>query len=260
MKIWVLARLVWLEIRRRKDFYLLAMTFALAMVSLLFTDTFGAEGAVRYITDAGLTLAWFSSLLLVISTAGRQLSQDHTSGVIHVLLSKPIARGQYLVGKWLGSWMSVVAATALFYLATWVFAAGRGSHVDIRTLVQAFVLHAAALGMVAALTLALGTRLTGAAARVLAWIIVLVSLFIVDRVPALLSHADPLSASALLILYFAFPQLTLLDLRLRLAHEWGPAPSGVVLVALAYGVGWTVLGLLLAWLGYRRRFFPRDIE
>lgn len=253
----ILARVVWLEILRRKDLYVLGLLLAAALAALLSTDAFGAAGAGRYLVDAGATLAWAASLILTLSAAARQLPAEEARGTIFTLLSKPVSRASVIVGKWLGAWTAGAAAAALFYGVTLAAAALRGGGVDGRTLAQALLLHAAGLSIATALALALSTRLTLGAALTVAWLVVLDSWFFAGRIPELAGGAGPARGAILLAVYFATPQWPLFDLRLRLAHGWGPAPAAAVGAALAYAAGWTVLLLGLAWLGYRRRYFKR---
>lgn len=253
----ILARVVWLEILRRKDLYVLGLLLAAALAALLSTDTFGAEGAARYLVDTGATLAWAASLILTLSAAARQLPADENRGTVLAILAKPVSRASVVIGKWLGVWTAGAAAAALFYVVTLSAAALRGGGVDGRTLTQALLLHAAALSVATALAIALSTRLTLGAALTIAWLVVLHSWFFASRIPELSGGAGAVRGAILLAAYFATPQWTLFDLRLRLAHGWGPAPAAAVSVALVYAAGWTVLLLGLAWLGYRRRYFKR---
>ncbi len=253
----IVARIVWLEILRRKDLYVLALLLAAALAALLSADAFGTGGAARYIVDAGITLAWAISLILTLAAAARQLPAEQSSGTIHTVLSKPVSRAAVLLGKWLGVWTACAVATALFYGVTLAAAALRGGGMDGRTLAQAILLHAAGLSMAAALPLALSTRFSPGAALTISWIVVLASWFFAVRIPELYGEAGDVRGTLLLIGYFATPQWPVFDLRLRLAHDWGPAPAGAVAAALAYAAGWTALLLTLAWLGYRRRCFPR---
>jgi len=258
VKALVVARLVWLEILRRKDLYVLGLALAAALAALLATDAFGAEGAARYVLDSGVTLAWAVSLVLAVTAAGRQLPADEARGTVYALLSTPLSRTSALLGKWLGAWTAASAATALCYAAALGAAALRGGAADARTLVQALALHAAAIAVVCAMAIAVSTRLSHGATLVISGIAVWACGFLAAEIPALAVGAGPVRQTALLALYYAVPHLSLFDLRLRLAHAWGPAPAGAVAAALASGAGWTALLLTLAAVSYRRRYFRRD--
>ncbi len=253
-----LAQIVWREVLRRKDLYLLAVALGAALLALSSADAFGAAGAGRYILDAGVALAWAASLTLAVTTAGRQLPRDLETGVVFSLLSKPVSRTEVVLGKWLGAWTVSCAATVLFYAVALAAAANRGGFPEPRTLIQALALHAAALAWVCALALAISTRCSLAAALVFSGVALWVSAFMAPAIPELAQGAGRARETALLLVHYAVPHLSLFDLRLRLAHRWGPAPAGAVAAALAYGAGWTALFLLLGAQSYRGRHFRRD--
>jgi len=252
-----IARMVWLDLLRRKDLYVLLILLGGLLLALLSLNVFGLGGMIRYVKDAGLLLTWLFSWILAISVASRQLPQEETRRTIFSLLAKPLTRGELLCGKWLGAWSVVCAATSLFYLLLVLVVALRGGRFAPLTLAQTALLHALSLGLLTAFALALSTRVTQGAAAALAYIGALASYLIVPQVPAFLTAADGWRATALLVLYYALPHLELFDLRQRAVHDWGPVPGGLVAGITLYGAVWMALLLLLGWLGFRRKRFTR---
>ncbi len=257
MRIVTLARVVWLETLRRKDVYVLLVLLAAMLGALLSLNLYGLGGVVRYLKDTGLLLSLVLSWILAVGVTARQLPQEEMRGTIHPLLAKPVTRAELILGKWLGGWLVVCAATALFYLLVLLVVAHRGGRLDAITLLQTFVLHAAGLAVLCALALCLSTRTTFGAAASLAAVVIGAAYMIAPRVPALIVAQTGWRASALRVLYYAVPHLELFDLRQRAVHDWGAAPWPPVLGALVYAAVWTALLLLLAWLGYRNKRFLR---
>ena len=257
-RIGVLAKMVWLELFRRKDPYVLLLILAALLVALLSFNIFGLGNLVRYIKDVGLLLTWLLAWVLAIQLAGRQLPQEETRHTIFSLVAKPITRAELVIGKWLGAWLAAAAGTALFYMATWMVVLLRGGNFELAALAQALLLHATFLAFITALAIAFTTFLTQSAATTLAYLISGAGYFLAARLPILAVGTEPLKANAMLILYYAMPHLELLDLRQRLVHEWGPIPMSVLLGIVFYGALWVAGLLLLAWLIYRRRRFIRD--
>ena len=253
----VIARMVWLELLRRKDLYVLLILLGGLLLALLSLNVFGLGGMVRYVKDAGLLLAWLFSWILAISVASRQLPQEETRRTIYALLAKPLTRGELLFGKWLGAWSVVCAATSLFYLLIALVVAARGGRFEPLTLAQTGLLHALSLGLLTALALALSTRVTQGAAAALAYVGALASYLIVPQVPVFLAAETGLRANGLLLLYYALPHLELFDLRQRAVHDWGPVPGALIAGLVLYGLAWIALLLLLGWLGFRRKRFNR---
>ncbi len=254
---WAIAQTVWLEMLRRKNFYVLLILLVAMLAYLMSLDVFGMSASVGYIKDLGLMLVWLFTWILTIPMTARLLPQEEATGTIYPLLAKPIARATLLLGKWLGAWLAVSLAMACFYLAVIAVVLVWGGRVGPATLVQALLLHAVMLGIFTALTLMLSTRMAADATATLAFILTLAAFVLAPNVPELLVTTQGLSHGILLALYYLLPHLDLFDLRLRLVHDWGAAPWLVVLATLVYGLLWSAVFLLLAWLGYRGKKFKR---
>jgi ABC-type transport system involved in multi-copper enzyme maturation permease subunit len=253
----VIARVVWLDMLRRKDLYVMAILLLTLLFLLMSLNLFGLGAVIRYIMDVGLLMAWLFSLVLVVSLAARQLPREESRGTIFPLLAKPVTRGELLLGKWLGCWTAAVFATLAFYLVILLLTALRGGTYDRVCLGQALGLHAAALGLVGALALALSTRMTYGAAAAMTYVACGAAFLVAPAVPELLAHEPGPSGNVLMVLYYALPHLELFDLRQRLIHDWGPAPWPDVAGIALYGVVWAVILLGLAWLAYRTKRFRR---
>ena len=256
-RILVIARVVWLDLLRRKDLYVMAILLLTLLFVLMSLNLFGLGAVVRYILDIGLLMAWLFSLVLVVSLTARQLPREESRGTIFPLLAKPLTRAELLLGKWLGSATASVFATLAFYAVIVLLTAWRGGAVNGPCLGQAFLLHAVALALVSAVALALSARRTYGAAASMTYVLCGAAFFIAPAVPELLAHEPGPSGRVLMVLYYALPHLDLFDVRQRLIHDWGPAPWPDVLGILLYGLVWAAVFLLLAWLAYRAKRFRR---
>ncbi|MDZ4199424.1 MAG: ABC transporter permease [Kiritimatiellia bacterium] len=253
----VVARIVWLETIRRKEVYVLAILLGVMVAAVSLLDAFGLGGSTRHILDLGLLLAWLFSVILTLAVAGRQLPREEERGTIFVLLSKPLSRMEWLVGKMLGGWGGVFAATAVFYLLIVGLALLQGGSPDGEVALQALLLHGAALGVLTALGLALSIRVTADAAWTLTAVITAFLFFVIPEVPRLVLTADPVAGQALSVLYYSLPNLDLFDLRQRLVHDWGPVSWRVIAGVVAYAAAWMMALLALAWMAFRHRRFNR---
>lgn len=256
-RIRIIRRMVWLELLRRKDAYVLLILLGALLAWLFTVDGFGLEATTRYLLDAGLLLAWVGSLILCITLAARQLPAEEARGTIFTLLSKPLTRGELIVGKWLGAWHAAAAASLAFYAVVLLAAGVRGHLPDPASVAQAWVLHAASLAVVAAGAVALSARLTHGGATTLAFVLTAADYLLVPRIPAQIVYAEGVRATLLSVLYYALPHLEVFDMRRRVVHDWGLASWAAVAAALAYAAALTAVLLLLAWFGYRNRRFHR---
>lgn len=256
-QILTLAGVVWLEMARRKDLSVLLILLAALLAGLLSFNVFGLSQVTGYVKDMGLLAVWILSWILAINTAVRQLPQEQQRGTLFPLLAKPVSRLTLIVGKWLGAWSITSLALAGFYLTVYLAVWIKGGGFDKATLLQAVVLHAAALGLITALALAFSTRMNRDAASVITYLVTGAAFLLLPRVPAMLMEAKGLAGYALTSFYYLFPHFELFDLRRRLVHDWGACSWIVFAELLVYAAVMTGLFLAFAWLGYRKRHFSR---
>ncbi len=256
-QILTLCVVAWLEMMRRKDLYVLLILMATLLAGLLSFDVFGLSGVAGYVKDMGLLAVWILAWILAINTSVRQLPQEEQRGTLFPLLAKPVSRLTLILGKWLGAWSITGFALAGLYLTLCLGVSLKGGRFDAMTLLQAIVLHGAALGLVCALGIALSTRMNRDAATVTTYVVTAAAFILLPRVPSLLIGAGGVMNTALYTFYYLFPHFELFDLRRRLVHDWGCAPWPIVAGILAYAVLMTMALLSLAWLGYRKRRFSR---
>ena len=257
-RIFTIARIAWLELLRRKEIYVLGILMAGVLGALLSVKAYGLDGAAGHIKELGLLLAWILSWILAVNVTARQVPQEESSGTIFPLLAKPLTRAEFLLGKWLGCWSMVCAATLAFYLLVALVVALRGGTFSAPVFAQGLVLHFAALAVISALALFFSTRLHHDAAAALTFVTTVSACIFVPAIPNLVLHEWGWRKTGLLFIYYALPHFELFDLRRRMVHEGAPAPGNSVIMALLYGAAITVALLILAWLAYRKKRFSRE--
>lgn len=257
-RVWTVATVAWLELLRRKEIYVLLILLGTMLFALLSMNIFGLGSVAGFVKDAGLLAAWLFGWILTVNCASRQLPQEEKRGTILPLLAKPIRRGELIVGKWLGAWSAVATAVATFYIVTLAVVWIHGGRFDLLTLLQALTLHLAALGIIAALAVALSTRLNQDAAATLTYVASGAMFLLVPRVPELAANAVGWRQTALLILYGILPHFELFDMRRRAVHQYGPMSWPMLGAILVYGAIVIAILLLLAWLGFRVKRFSRS--
>ncbi len=121
-----IAGIVIKELYRRKDFYVLFVLTALITLVLGSVSFFNDQKIVRYLKEVCLLLIWISSLVIAIGTAARQIPAERENRTIFPLLAKPVTRGQFIMGKFLGCWLACGVALVVFYLFFGVVSESRG--------------------------------------------------------------------------------------------------------------------------------------
>lgn len=257
LRVLTMAWVVWLEMLRRKDVYVLFILLMAFWVSLLSLDVLGLGGLVVYVKEVGLLLAWIFAWILGVGISTRLLPEEERQRTIYPLLAKPIGRAEVVTGKWLGAWTATVAATAVFYAALAGIVWSRGGALHGPMLLQALSVHVAFLGMIAALGIAFSTRLHYDAAATLTALVSVASFLVLPRVPDLAMNVKGAAQTGLLLLHYLLPHFELFDLRTRVVQDYPPLPGAVWLKLMVYAALVTTGFLMLAWLAYRHKRFAR---
>jgi ABC-type transport system involved in multi-copper enzyme maturation permease subunit len=256
-RILTITQTVWLEMMRRKDIYVLFILLGALLVILVSLNIFGLSGAVGYVKDIGLLIAWIFAWVLAVNISSRELPQEESRGTVFSLLAKPITRFELIVGKWLGAWSIVSAATLLFYATIAGVILAHGGSFSVVTLFQGVLLHCAALAVLSAIGLAFSTRMNHDAAATVAFVLTGSSFLVVPRIPEFMAHEVGLRADLLMFLYNLLPHFEVFDMRMRIVHGYDPINWSIFGAVVCYGVLLTALFVCLAWLGYRNKRFSR---
>jgi Cu-processing system permease protein len=252
--VFAIAGVVIKEMYRRKDFYVLLVLVVVITVMLGSVGFFNDDRIVRYLKDACLLLIWLSSLVIAITTAARQIPAERESRTIYPLLAKPVGRGEFVVGKFLGCWLACGICLVAFYLFFAVMSASREHTLPVLVYMQAIWMHWLCLGIVVALVLLGSVVFTAPSSNAtICFIIVLGILFAGAHLNGVALGMRDVRGSVLYAIYYAMPHLEWYDVREFIIHNWGLidwlAWGGATIYAGLY------MGLLLgcAWLIFRRR-------
>jgi ABC-type transport system involved in multi-copper enzyme maturation permease subunit len=252
--IFAIAGVVIKEMYRRKDFYVLLVLVVVITVMLGSVGFFNDDRIVRYLKDACLLLIWLSSLVIAISTAARQIPAERESRTIYPLLAKPVGRGEFVVGKFLGCWMACGISLLAFYSFFAVMSASREHTLPFLVYFQAIWLHWMCLAIVIALVLLGSVVFTAPSSNAtISFIVVLGILFAAGHLNGIALHLRGFRGQLVYAIYYALPHLEWYDVREFIIHNWGLidwlAWGGATIYAALY------TGMLLgcAWLVFRRR-------
>jgi len=241
------------EAIRSRVLYVL-LFFAVGIMSLgVLLSTLSYVEQERILQDVGLAAMRLFGVVIAIFVGVGLLHKEVDRRTIHTILSKPISRGEFLLGKYAGLvatlWL-LVAVMALAFAAVSLLA-GAKLHGG----------HAAAIGLVAAevsLVVAIATLFSAFTTPLLASLFSC-GLFLAGQLSRDLRALGAQSDQALVrevsaALYRVLPDLQGFDLGIQAVHGLPIAASDVWL-PLAYGVGYTGLLLLGAVAIFERRDF-----
>lgn len=252
--IFALAGVVGMELYRRKDFYVLFVLTALVTLLLGSVTFFDDDKVIRYLKEICLLLIWVSTLVISITTAGRQIPAERESRTIFPLLAKPVSRWQLVFGKFLGCWVACGVALVVFYLFFGVISSAREHAWPIVSYGKAMWLHWICLGIIIALSLLGSVVFTAQSSNSTICFIIVVGILLVGGHlnTAALQMPEP-GSTLLYTLYYAIPHLEWYDVRDLITHNREMITWVDMLGASAYGLAYTFLLLGGTWMVLQRK-------
>jgi ABC-type transport system involved in multi-copper enzyme maturation permease subunit len=235
------------EALRAQVLYVIAGSGVLLTGGALLLSPIALGQVDRIVLDLGLTGMSLAGVLVLTLLGTTLLAREVERRTTDVLLSKPIRRSDYILGKYFGFLLAlsllVVAETGFLFLALKI-AAG---HVTWHPLLGAAMILVE-LSVLAALLLFYGSF-----AGPLVGAFFLVSTYVVGHLaPDLHEFTTRAGMSGVAWIYYALPNLASLDLRLEVVHGLALDPGRIGL-ALAHAASYAAGSLALAVLLFSRR-------
>ncbi|MBN2506160.1 MAG: ABC transporter permease subunit [Verrucomicrobia bacterium] len=246
--------IVLLEMRRRKDFYVLFILTALITLVLGAMNFFNEARIVRYLKEICLLLIWISSLVIAITTTARQIPAEREQRTVFPLLAKPVTRTELLLGKFWGCWQ-VAGLTLLTFYGFFALVSGAREHQwPLAAYGQALVLHWAMLGIVIAMTL-LGSVVFAApsSTNTIAFLVSAGILMLGRHLNHVALQLNEPLQTLVYAAYYLLPHLEWFDIRNRVIHDWGLVPWWAWSSALLYAAVYTAVFLVGAAAWFRRK-------
>lgn len=226
---------------------------------------------IKVVRDLGLASLGFFGMLITVFVGANLIHKEMDRRTIYVVLARPVGRGEFLLGRYLGLLgvlVLVVTAMGVFFtlyqaVLVWMGAGGlveaEGGAVPFG-LVQAQFLVVCEFVLLTAIAVFFSTATTPVLSAVFTflayvlghaaeWIYIFAEMMI-DKQDAGLW--DKLMSMVLKGLYYAVPSLDVFDLRLEAVHG-GVMAGGRLLLVLVYGVSYAAAVLLAAFLVMRRK-------
>jgi ABC-type transport system involved in multi-copper enzyme maturation permease subunit len=250
-----IAKVVLLEMYRRKEFYVLFILTVVICLIMLCINIFNDKQIIRYLKEMCLLLIWISSLIIAITMTARQIPAEKEQRTLLPLLAKPLSRTQLILGKFLGCWVVCGLCLVCFYIFFGVLAASREHTWPLLNYGQAAFLHWMALGVVVAMSL-LGSLVFAAPSSnsTICFSICAAILCLgryLDQI-ALALH-EP-GRSIIYAIYFAIPHLEIpFEMRNLIIHDWPLIGWNFVALDALYLLAYAAVFLTAAGLIFRRK-------
>jgi len=241
------------EAIRSKVLYVL-LFFALLLIGTgVLLSTLSYVERERILQDVGLASIRLFGAAIAIFVGVGLIHKEVDRRTIFTILSKPVSRTEFLLGKFAGLvvtlWLQVAIMGAGFVLVSWMAGAPiTWEHA------QAIVLVGAELALLVAVATLFSSFTTPMLASLFGAGIYLVGHLTRNLRDLGAASGDPAAAQATALLHRVMPDLEAFNVSIQAVHAI-PIPPGLVGQTLLYGLGWIVGLLLLASLIFERRDF-----
>ena len=237
-------------IKERIFLVVLIFAFALLISSYVLSPmAVGAQGKV--ITDIGLAAISILGITLVILLGASSFSRERSGGILASLLAKPVSRVEFVMGKYVGTMVSVGAVmlimTAVFLLV--MVMSSTPIHSTIFISVFFSILEVAMITALMTLFSSFTSPLLSA--------FFTVCIFVSGHLSKdLLEFAEVFGGEGFTAVaqigYYILPNFSFLNVRTEAVHSL-PLPDGYVLSVSLYAMFYTLLLLFIGGMIFRSR-------
>jgi ABC-type transport system involved in multi-copper enzyme maturation permease subunit len=252
-RILTIALMAFTETVRDKILYSI-LIFALAMIgssTILVTLSVGGEG--RIVKDLGLACITLFGLFIAVFIGINLVSREIDRRTIFALLSKPVRRAEFLVGKFLGLGLTLainlgVMAAGLLALA-WLLEDRWTPGILLAvgfTFLELLILTATAI--------LFSTFSTPTLSAIYTLLVFVIGRLSADLMAFATQFGGPSLRAAVVTVYYLLPNLAQFNLSGPVVNARPMDPGGLVLTAV-YGVAYSAAVLALAIAVFQRRDF-----
>ncbi|UCE86443.1 MAG: ABC transporter permease subunit [Deltaproteobacteria bacterium] len=253
IRIYTLAGNTLREVIRNRILYVL-LCFAIVLIATgVVLSALSYVEQERILQDVGLgSIRLFGTVIAIFLGVG-VLHKEVDRRTIYTILSKPISRSEFVLGKYLGLtatiWLQLLIMSAAFALISWLAHAPLGTG------------HAAALllsGLEMSLMVAVATLFSAFTTPMLASFFT-AGIWVVGHLTRdlrqLASHSDVSAVRELAVwIHRLLPDLESFNVSIQAVHGL-PIEGSEVTLPIAYGIGYASLVLILAIVLFERRDF-----
>jgi ABC-type transport system involved in multi-copper enzyme maturation permease subunit len=259
--VWRIAKITVSEARRRRVIQAVLMLAVLILISMTFFSYLSPGEQSRMLISGGLAAITVFGILLAIFVAAFLIPQEIENRTVYAILSKPVRRFEFVLGKYIGALIILAAIVAIMTAVLILVLVIQDRTVEDLTdsafdpnlsgVVFAAVMNYCAIAVLTSLIIFISsissTTMTVVSAFIL-WAIGSMQ----SLIHSLAEHAEGFTRNVLLALYVLVPKLENFDYRQEVSNYLGYSYGGA-LDALLHGIGYVVVVLVLAGIVFNDR-------
>ncbi len=253
--VWRIAKITVAEARRRRVIQAVVILVVLILVSMTFFSYLSPHEQSRMLISGGLAAITVFGILLAIFIAAFLIPQELESRTVYAILSKPVRRFEFVLGKYVGALiiLAAIVATMLVVLIGVLLIQNQlvqdlpdsAFDPNLRGVVFAAVMNYFAVAVLTALIILISTVSSTTMTVISAFIIWAVG-SLQSTINDLAAHAEvPLTKALLMAVYLVVPKLENFDFRHEVSN-FLPVSYIAGWNAVIQGIGYTVVVLILA--------------
>lgn len=241
------------ESARNKMFYLLVFFGVLFALSSRLVSFLTLGDAMKVLKDTGLAAINFFCVLIAVFTGINLVYKEVEKKTVLAILSKPVRRDEFILGKFLGLALTMLAALGAMAAIFFAFILLNGGGFDGRIL-----LYFAMLFLELLVLIAVSLLFSAFTTPILAFIFT-VSLYLIGHLMWTYNEFKALLRAPAMkvlseVLYYLLPNLDKFNIKNEVVLGSAPG-AATILYAVLYGAVYTAALLALTVLIFRRREF-----
>jgi Cu-processing system permease protein len=254
-------------IRNRALFGIFIMSLLAFALTVILTGLFMRD-IVRVAASLSLTTISFSGLLMVIFIGTNLVAKDIDKRTIYMVISRPISRAEYIVGKFLGLCLLIIVSITFLGIVSSlpVIISGLSYH-NPQTIFSWGVYITALIFIAMKLILIAGVIIFWSSITSTSFIslILTIAVYIIGSTNEVVKgfldmkmegvNISPLMSAVIKFVYYIFPNLSALDLKIQAANGLSVS-AGYVIWTSAYWLCYTAILVSAGALVMERREFP----
>lgn len=267
--LWPIALITLKEGIRNRTFYGITIIAMMLSIANFFICRMIPQEVGKVAVDIALSTVSFSGLLLVFFVGINLVAKDLDKRTIYMLLSRPISRSQYIIGKFSGMVLLIVAAVfcvsiiaMLTILMIKLSYPGYFPRFSWSMVLLSLSFITLSLVLLSALSFFFASFTSSSFITLALTMIAYIIGQSVSDVKALVEapvvagfHPSTWTVKLVQVAYYLFPNLSIFDIKTQAAHALPLSPS-YILWTTVYGLFYTALVISGAALIFRKRELP----
>ncbi len=268
--LWSIAQITFKEGIRNRALYGITLFALLLFGATALVATMIPREVGKVSIDMALSTISFTGLLIVLFIGINLIAKDLDKRTIYTVLSRPISRSHYIVGKFFGMFLLITVTTAILSLMAFVELALL--KITIATYFTRFswtlvVLSVFFTVLMLILLSAVSFLFSSFTSSSFITLVLTIITYIIGQslsgVKALVESSpqeigftvSPITVKIIHAAYYLFPNLSLFDIKLQAAHAL-PVSLSFLTWTFLYGLVYITVTITLAALIFRKKEFP----